>query len=115
MFGLAAALPAQVHIHGRIGPHVQVQATFGDGPRRIGPAVVRPAGMPLRGGHWEPVVEQVWVPGCWVEEYVPPRYGWIRDACGRARWGIVEPGYTRRVQLPGRYENRTRRVWVRGC
>jgi len=64
-------------------------------------------------GYYRTVCEPVLVEaGHWHTEVIPPSYGWVYDRCGHRHWGIVEPGGSRRVWCPPRYENRTRRVWV---
>lgn len=63
-------------------------------------------------GHWRTISEQVHIPGFWRQECVPATYGWRRDACGRAYWGVVTPAHTHRVWVPPRCETRTRQVWV---
>lgn len=131
MLGLAAAVPAQLRIEGRLGHRVSVRADVhgprSDHHRRHVPAP-RPRPVvtvgdcrtpihcePIVRGHWETVCEQVWVPPSCREEYVPARYGWVRDPCGNRHWGVVEPAHTRTIHVPGHFENRTRRVWVPGC
>ena len=64
-----------------------------------------------RGGFYRTIQYQVWVPGYYLTESVPPRYGWVHGRCGASHWGLVEAAYTRRVYVPGRYETQSRRVW----
>lgn len=64
-------------------------------------------------GRFETRWEQVWVPGHWQEQSHPPRYGWVRDHCGRRIWAMIEPGCVHRVWVPGRHEWQARQVWVR--
>lgn len=127
LFGLAAAAPAQVRLEGILGRHIQVGVQVGGrddhGARQHGGD--RDRGRDQRGrdsrrggdhrehGRWETVHEQVHIPGYWREEFHPARYGWLRDACGRRVWGIVEPAHTCREWVPPRCETRSRRVWVR--
>lgn len=105
LLGLASSVPAQGLLGGLTGRHARHS-------RHAHEHVHHNHAPAHRHGYWTTVCEQVWLPGCYREEYVPPRYGWVYDACGRARWAMVEPGCTRRVWVPGRYETRTRRVWV---
>lgn len=114
----AAPASAQVSISARLGRNVTVQVGFPDECR------IEPVRRPRydrdhdddhrhRHGRWETRWERVLVPGFWREEHVPPSYGWIHDRCGRRHWGIVDPGGCRQVWVPGRYEMRQTRVWVR--
>ena len=109
LLGLAAASPAQFRIEGRLGS-VTVGAVFGDHHRPA--ARVRFEDRCEPRGHWRVVTEQVWVPGHWHEDHVPARYGWVCDPCGHRRWVMLEPERGHRVWVEGRYECRTRRVWV---
>lgn len=129
LFGLAAAAPAQFRLDGILGRHIQVGVQLGSGRNHCEPVPVVVAdvhggnrGRGYRGdrghdnrgrGHWETVCEQVQIPGYWHDDYVPARYGWVRDHCGRVVWDIVEPACNRRVWVPPRCETRTRKVWVR--
>ena len=63
-------------------------------------------------GHWETRCERVWIPGHHESVYVPARYGWVYDSCGRRSWCIVEPACKRQVWHEGYHETRNRRVWV---
>lgn len=109
LLGLAAASPAQFRIEGQIGP-VTVGALFGDHCRPKARVRVDDCREPR--GHWRTVTEQVWVPGYWQEEHVPARWGWVCDPCGHRRRVMLEPERCHRVWVEGRYECRTRRVWV---
>lgn len=106
LLGFAAAAPAQLHFQGFFGRHFLLTAEIGCFP---------PACAPVARGHWETTCEQVLVPGCWREERVPPRYGWIPDRCGHWSWGVVESGGCRRTWVPAHYETQRRRAWVAGC
>jgi hypothetical protein len=64
-------------------------------------------------GRWELRCERVLVPGYWDVQCHLARYGWVYDLCGQRSWGVVEPAYQQRIWVPTRYENRSRRVWVR--
>lgn len=126
LFGFAVSAPAQIEVHGQLGRHVSVTARIGD--RHPVPVFRREPrardrdhrdNRDHRGhvdhsphGYFRDVCEQVWVEGFWREDYVPAAYGWITDACGHRRWGVVQPAHTCRVFVPGHYETRTRRVWV---
>ena len=65
-------------------------------------------------GHYEIVVQPVYVAGFEERTWVPARYGWVRDRYGRAVWACIRPGHYEVVRRPGRYENRQVRVWVPG-
>lgn len=66
-------------------------------------------------GHYETRCERVWVEGAREQVWVPARYEWRHDSCGRAYQVCVSPGYWRTVCAPGHYEARQVRVWVEGC
>ena len=67
--------------------------------------------LAARGGY-RYVTQRVWVPGCRRRVYVPARYGYRVDWCGRrVRYCITQAHYDF-VQEPGRWENQRRRVWV---
>jgi len=58
------------------------------------------------------VNERVWVPGPQRRVYVPARYGYRYDACGRrVRYCIVQAHY-QVVQDRGCWKYRRRQVWV---
>jgi hypothetical protein len=65
-------------------------------------------------GHYEVRHERVWVPGCTRQEWVPARYEWRLDSCGRRFQILIAPGHWITVTDPGRYELREARVWVPG-
>jgi hypothetical protein len=108
---LSSTAPAQLHVHARLGRHLSVGADLGAllhcGPRHHHHDQGRRAG-----GHWQTISERVWVPGCTRTVQHPAVYGWITDACGHRRWGIVAPARCETIQEPGRWECRERRVWV---
>jgi hypothetical protein len=106
LLGLAFPAAAQFRIEGSIGRHFQVQATFAD------PCYTPPRHVVRTTGHWANVCEDVYVPGCFREEQVPPRYGWVSGRWGHRHWAVIEPGCCRQVWVPAHYEQRTRRVWV---
>jgi hypothetical protein len=120
LLGLAAAAPAQLHIEGRFGNHVTVHADVGGhrghhrAPRRAYPRPIAHAPHATR-GHWETISERVWIPPSCQDVCVPATYGWTYDSCGHRVWGVVRPAHTRHVEVPGHFENRTRRVFVPGC
>jgi hypothetical protein len=117
LLGVAAAAPAQLRIEGFFGHHVAVAATFGDcwRPRPVPVRYAPPVCYAPPRGHWETVCEQVLVPGYWRQECAPARYGWVRDHCGRAVWGVIEPEHTARIWVPASYRTERHRVWVAGC
>jgi hypothetical protein len=121
----AVSAPAQVTVEAKLGRSIRGAVTVGSpvhhdhghrhgerGGRRHEPIRRVPAPRHEHHGHWRTVDEQVLVPGYWREEHVPPTYGWIHDACGHRRWGVVDPGGCRRVWVPARWETRCRQVWV---
>lgn len=109
LLGLVVSLPSQVSpdlVGSRRGG---AGAPFdGGAPRLRHPE----RGAQVHAGYWQTVQERVWVPGFWHEERLPPVYGWVRLACGRLHWGVVDPGSCRRVWVPPRWELRSRQVWV---
>lgn len=122
LFGFAVSAPAQIEIHGQFGRHVSVTTRIGDRHPapvqhdRIARGRDRDYGRDrddrFRRGFYRDVCEQVWVEGYYRQDYVPPVYGWVTDYCGRQVWGIVRPGHTCQVFVPGHFESRTRRIWV---
>ena len=64
-------------------------------------------------GRWELRCERVLIPGYWDVQCHLARYGWVYDLCGQRSWGVVEPAHQERIWVPTRYENQSRRVWVR--
>ncbi len=89
--------------HGR---HGSVGVWIGGGPS-CAPAP-RP---PSYGGHWETVVERVWVPGSAQQVWIEPVYQTRYDSCGRPYQVCVRAGYWTTVQSPGHWEERQRQVW----
>lgn len=65
-------------------------------------------------GHYQTVRERVLVPGpttrVWIPEVVETRF----DSCGVPYTVVVVPGHFETRTAPGRFEWRTRRVWVAG-
>jgi hypothetical protein len=126
LLGAAVSSPAQVSIEAGFGGHwrsgvvIRAEHQHGHRTKHRGPhrCVEHDRGclpVPHVGrshGHWQTICEQVWIPGYWREEHVPPRYEWVTDACGHSRQVLVDGGGCRRVWVPGRYESRSRRVWV---
>lgn len=95
--------------------HVSVGLSLGHAPRPVCPP--RPIGYESREwipGHYETVVENVWIPGCEERVWVPPVYEWRTDACGRPHKVLVRGGCHEVIRTPGRFEARERRVWVEG-
>jgi hypothetical protein len=91
----------------------QGYAAFGSGFILIG-------GRPSRGprhywvpGHYEWVRRDVWVPGQWYEEYVPPVYR-TQIVNGRRTLVLVEPERYERYYVPPHYETVSEQVWVPG-
>lgn len=116
LLGLAAMAPAQFRIEGSLGRRVQVGLQMGvqcAPPVRASRDRDRCDDRHSQRGCWETVSEQVWVRGCWSQRYVSDRYGLVCDPCGHRRWGIVEPAHWEQHWVPGHYESRQRRVWVR--
>jgi hypothetical protein len=103
--GLLSSSPAQLHVQARLGRHVSIGSTLGD---------CFPASRHHHGGYWTTVTDRVWVPGGCRTVHIPACYGWITDSCGRRRWGVIHPARAEVVREPGRYEFRTRKVWVSG-
>jgi len=70
----------------------------------------RPAPPQYR-GHWETVVERVWVPGSCERVWIAPVYETRYDSCGRAFQVCVRAGFWDTIQHPGHYEDHSRQVW----
>jgi hypothetical protein len=71
--------------------------------------VVRPAPRPS--GHYEIRQEEVWVPGTYEKQWVPP----VVKEVWNGRCYVtqeVQPGHFERVWVPGHYEQRQTKVWV---
>jgi len=120
LLGAAVSAPAQFPLEARIADNARGRVTAGQHASHRH-AVVReplrrmPHAAPVAvHGHWETVCEQVFVPGCWREEHVPPTYGWVHSSCGHRHWGLIDRGGCRRIWVPAHHETRSRRVWV-GC
>lgn len=64
--------------------------------------------------HYETVVRQVWVEGCFRDVWVDPVYEYRLDHCNRLVKVCVRAGYWARVQDPGHFETRREQVWVDG-
>jgi hypothetical protein len=126
LMGLAVSAPAQLHVEAQLGRHVRATADVG-GVRFDGRGRVEPRGREYRPfadhrapvrferptGYWRTITEEVWVPGYFRQEYVPATYGWIVDSCGRRSYEVIAPACTREIWVPGRFECRTRQVFVR--
>jgi hypothetical protein len=65
-------------------------------------------------GHFEERCEQVYVPGCTRQVWMPPVYETRYTPCGTPIQVLVRAGYHQTIQEPGRYETIRRRVWVEG-
>ncbi|GAB4138273.1 MAG: hypothetical protein Fur0037_03850 [Planctomycetota bacterium] len=117
LLGLAVSAPAQVGIGFRIGSGLSIGDVFST-PRR---PVLAPRGhgvgpLPaIQSVVWPAVrtvcPDRVFVPAYYRHEYRPPEWGWILYGCGRRRWGIVRPGGTIRVFVPGHWERKGK--WIR--
>jgi hypothetical protein len=64
-------------------------------------------------GHYEKVYQQVWVPGYYRQDYVPPVYKQKR-VHGVTFTVMVSNGYHTKVWVPGHYTTKTRQVWHDG-
>lgn len=64
-------------------------------------------------GHYEWRDVQVWVPGYWHEEYVPPVYQW-RIIDGQEVLVMVQEGWVQRYYVPGHYEIVAQSIWIPG-
>ena len=100
LIGLAVPTDAQIQLHGRIGKHFRVSATFGNShyPQHH---VVRSRSYrqrTLHRGHHDRV-------------FVPARYGWVYDSCGYRVWGIIAPARYDRVHHTGRSVSRHRGLY----
>jgi len=65
-------------------------------------------------GHYETRTVEVWVPGCWREEWVPPVYREIYTRGGTCTRILVRPATLNRIWIPGRCELQTTSIWVPG-
>jgi hypothetical protein len=65
-------------------------------------------------GHYETVVQKVWVPACtkqvWVEPVYKPHYGY-----GSKGKVCVSPGYWKQVHVPGHYASQHVKVFQPGA
>jgi len=64
-------------------------------------------------GHYETIYQQVWVPGHYRQDYVPPVYKQKR-VHGVTFTIMVSNGYHTKVWVPGHYTTKTRQVWRDG-
>lgn len=62
-------------------------------------------------GHYEIVLENVWVEGATQPVWCAPAYEWRRDACGRWFKVMVAPGHWTNVGAAGHNETRRVEVW----
>ncbi len=113
-FAAPAAFAGHDDDHFRVG--VGVYAPRPAEARHHGPAYGRGRGHRCEyiPGHHEARTVQVYVPGFWREEFVPPVYREVYGPCGTYARVMVRPGYVTRVFEPGRYETRVDTVWVPG-
>jgi hypothetical protein len=65
-------------------------------------------------GHYEVVLQPVWVEGPAREVWCAPAYQWRRDSCGRLFKIMVSPGHWTTVTSPGHNETRRVEVWQPG-
>ncbi len=63
-------------------------------------------------GYFRVVSERVWVPGPRRRVFVPARYGYRLDWCGRRVRYCIAPAHYEIVQDPGCWQIQRRRVWV---
>jgi hypothetical protein len=98
------------------GKHGSFEFRIGGGDERARPpqAPVRPPPSDWIPGHYETVVESVWVEGAEQRVWEPALFEWRRDACGRSFQVCVRAGFWRNVCTPGRFEQRPRQVWCPG-
>lgn len=106
LFGLTFSAPAQV-VQANLGKHITIGIGLGGHREPACPPI-----LPAPAGEWREISERVWVPGTCREICHPPVWGWSVDHCGRRVWTIVRAGWTERIEEPGHWECRTRRVWV---
>ena len=113
LFGAPSTQAGELSIgYAKRGKHGSVAISIGTPIRAPVYAPPRPrASGHSNSGRWENVCERVWVRGAFEEVWVPPLYGTQYDACGRPRQVLVRAGYWTRVERPGHWEERTRRVW----
>lgn len=110
LLGTAVPAAAQIGFQVSFGGHHHgrsFRVSLGSGPRHHHRAYHR--------HHFRYVdrLVRVWVPGCERRIYVPARYGYRLDVCGRrVRYCIAQAHY-RLIQEPGRWEYRRERVRVR--
>jgi len=112
-FGASASAQEVRFSLGHRFPRAEVNFQFGyQAPRFTQPHCAPPSvWIP---GHYEMRCEQVWVPGCTRQEWVPPCYEWRVNFCGERFQVLVRPGFWRTVVDAGRYEMRNVQVWVPG-
>lgn len=122
LFATAALLAPSASAHGleiRFGKHSKhgsIGVTYSTGERgRDRDRSFSPPPRVWTPGHYETRCERVWVAGRDEQVWVPARFEWRHDSCGRAYQVCVNPGYWRNVSGPGRFEERQVRVWVDGC
>ena len=118
LFCLCASLPARAqHVSlslGRETRHSSFSLNIGWPFRRPSYTNCEPRRVWVA-GHYETRVDRVWVNGCSHEAWVPARFEWRRDACGRAIRICVRAGSWTTVTDPGHYEARNVEVWVPGA
>jgi hypothetical protein len=63
-------------------------------------------------GYYRTVSERIWIQGAPIQTWVPDRYEWRQDGFGSVVQVLVQRGYFRSDYGCGRYETRTKRIWV---
>ena len=110
LFGLTLPAPAQLQVHARFGKHVSIGVDLPGHAHRA--PVYCP---PQPAGEWRTVEERVWVAGECRTIVHPAVWGWSRDCHGHRVWTIVCPERREVIHEPGRWECRTKQVWVPRC
>ena len=65
-------------------------------------------------GHYKPVVQQVWVPGCHQQIWVEPVYQTHYGAYGKPIQVCVSQGHWKQAWVPGHYAPQTVKVFQPG-
>lgn len=114
LVGLANPAPSQIHVHARLGKHLRIGVDLGEHGGRSRWRRFDHGRRHHRHGArcWRTVVERVRLPGRYEAVFVPARYEWRRDACGRLVRVLVEPAHHERRWVPGHWTHRQRRVLI---
>lgn len=110
LFGMSVSSPAQVSL--RFG---KTEVSVGGTCRPVTkcePRIPRRVATTSRHGHYEYVRERVWMEGYHRRVWRDAEYGVRYDACGHEIRFVIRPAGYEKVWVPGRYEYRTRKVWV---